>query len=1001
MSTISYAQAAKGQAASQPTSQPITGSPQSTSSQTKDEVPTANTSVTTPSVASSDAGSPDTGKNGHSDAEVTLPRHDAEMAEESAPSTTSAADQSVKSSRLSDATTVDSHPRQDGKASRSTSRAPRSNEGPEGRRGRKGKKGRNHDKDAQTDQQQQDEKEKEKEKEKVVLSEAPLPAVNIWKQRQEQKAKQAPPPVPAASNVSTNGGESRKPHVAQEEADSQLSNGVPKDKSAKKSADQPKNGEQAPRRSAPRGARGNEKDDKPSGNLPSVEDTSAWPDPKAAASNEVAGQKPQAKAAPAEREGGSDSRQSQPRSWQKIDVPHSVVFNTQLPARGGGHRSRGGGRGGRETGSTREPQSSNGTSSGSAQNAATEKPAVANGIGPAKGSTHQPRENSTSTRPASQNPAPAVPKRGPVDLPPSKDQRKPSISAQESVREPASDNAAPSSKKASHRAPHGDIRIPNGESGSALPKSAPQERPTKSFEPSKDGQNGNHNQQHGAREGRPERGRGGYRGRGGHNGATGQHSQPNSYAQNGQYSAPPFQQRPGVSGPGISHSGQFAGYGQSSRGRGAANRWSGSGRSNSNGAVYAPRPAPHAPQVGEPLVQQYPPAYYPAAQPVFEQFTLNMVTSQLNYYFSVDNLCRDMYLRKQMNCQGFVKLDVIAGFKRMRDILATGGGIDLLRFACQYTDVVELVMGEDQVDRLRRREKWKDFVLKADERMEELQHDSPINFTPYNAFLPYPAPVTQQYAVTSPVHMWNPQFPEDAAYLTGGYPAQFEQNGIVPNGHHYGQEPQLSAGVPDFMPNSATFELENLTNIPDACFDRVKILEKASSDSSSASAAGYISNNTHMPVTNGNPSHNSEAPNGVDNSSGAPTWFADQSDETPVQERPYTEVKQAALAQREQAEPGETPEQMRYLYKVWSQILLRHFNANVYHEFRNLAIQDAARENLYGLRCLVAFLENVLKDDVHKPWLHPRQVPHILKLHYDEAVDSVQRSPASAVEKSI
>ena len=41
---------------------------------------------------------------------------------------------------------------------------------------------------------------------------------------------------------------------------------------------------------------------------------------------------------------------------------------------------------------------------------------------------------------------------------------------------------------------------------------------------------------------------------------------------------------------------------------------------------------------------------------------------QVEYYFSVANLCKDVYLRGCMDGQGFVPLDHVCTFKRLRDL---------------------------------------------------------------------------------------------------------------------------------------------------------------------------------------------------------------------------------------------------------------------------------------------------------------------------------------------
>ncbi|RWW07611.1 hypothetical protein BHE74_00037627 [Ensete ventricosum] len=39
---------------------------------------------------------------------------------------------------------------------------------------------------------------------------------------------------------------------------------------------------------------------------------------------------------------------------------------------------------------------------------------------------------------------------------------------------------------------------------------------------------------------------------------------------------------------------------------------------------------------------------------------------QIDYYFSSDNLCKDVFLRQKMDEQGWVPISLIAGFNRVR-----------------------------------------------------------------------------------------------------------------------------------------------------------------------------------------------------------------------------------------------------------------------------------------------------------------------------------------------
>lgn len=105
---------------------------------------------------------------------------------------------------------------------------------------------------------------------------------------------------------------------------------------------------------------------------------------------------------------------------------------------------------------------------------------------------------------------------------------------------------------------------------------------------------------------------------------------------------------------------------------------------------------------------------------------VSMIVTQLEYYFSVNNLCKDMFLRKNMDSQGFVPLRTIAEFRRIKALLADGSmSFETLRNVASQIPSIEYVVGEDGEDRLRSRDSWKDFVLPLEERLPQAQNEGP------------------------------------------------------------------------------------------------------------------------------------------------------------------------------------------------------------------------------------------------------------------------------------
>ncbi|KAG1468569.1 hypothetical protein G6F56_003759 [Rhizopus delemar] len=78
---------------------------------------------------------------------------------------------------------------------------------------------------------------------------------------------------------------------------------------------------------------------------------------------------------------------------------------------------------------------------------------------------------------------------------------------------------------------------------------------------------------------------------------------------------------------------------------------------------------------------------------------------QIEYYFSIDNLCKDLFLRKQMDANGFVDVSFVAEFNRVKGLTTD---LDLIREALDGSKIIER-----NGDKLRKREGWETWILPA------------------------------------------------------------------------------------------------------------------------------------------------------------------------------------------------------------------------------------------------------------------------------------------------
>jgi len=87
---------------------------------------------------------------------------------------------------------------------------------------------------------------------------------------------------------------------------------------------------------------------------------------------------------------------------------------------------------------------------------------------------------------------------------------------------------------------------------------------------------------------------------------------------------------------------------------------------------------------------------------------VNKIQKQLEYYFSADNLSQDKYLREVMDGSGWVHIDTLLEFQRMKTLGATK---ELVTEAAFHSTTIEI--DPKNTDRIRRDKLWKQYVGKT------------------------------------------------------------------------------------------------------------------------------------------------------------------------------------------------------------------------------------------------------------------------------------------------
>ncbi|GAO51088.1 hypothetical protein G7K_5200-t1 [Saitoella complicata NRRL Y-17804] len=87
------------------------------------------------------------------------------------------------------------------------------------------------------------------------------------------------------------------------------------------------------------------------------------------------------------------------------------------------------------------------------------------------------------------------------------------------------------------------------------------------------------------------------------------------------------------------------------------------------------------------------------------------ILGQIDYYFSLDNLCKDLFLRRHMDGEGWVAVAFLANFNRVKQLTLDE---KVVREACRGSQIVEV---SQDGEKARKREGWEMWVVPEAERL--------------------------------------------------------------------------------------------------------------------------------------------------------------------------------------------------------------------------------------------------------------------------------------------
>jgi la-related protein 1 len=400
------------------------------------------------------------------------------------------------------------------------------------------------------------------------------------------------------------------------------------------------------------------------------------------------------------------------------------------------------------------------------------------------------------------------------------------------------------------------------------------------------------------------------------------------------------------------------------------------------------------------------------------------IIHQVEYWFSSENLFKDVFLRQNMDSQGFVSLQLLVTFKRLRDI---SDDVGTVLHSLLVSNEVEVLFNSERGPLVRPRAEPTKWIYPTEERVESARHPGPAPsfFQSHQDTMRQMQEGYQQYQYPQQYY-FDPQY----GFPGGPFQRPNDPESMSPHLDLSANSPvspqfdpqnrKLSGHAPVFVPGygppmtngeSEAYRFRAMRNaIPTA--NEVEELVDVLDEENLATLVVIVHDNTNRPIPPALPVNGvNHSGQGTAESLRTPlqpvTWripdvtaatqgstttasavsgpssvtspsspsrtpsetalternLQRQISQSGSQEFLYPEFRQKALRSRESSlRQQKESTQMNNLYQFWADFLRDYWVQSMYTEFLKFAVDDANNGRRSGLSHLFAMYERVLES---------------------------------------